>query len=54
MAQYADRVIKLLDGRVLEDSVNEHPKEIALVRTLEDGSVVELTDDEMAEAYARR
>ena len=51
MAQYADRVIQLLDGRVLENSVNESPAEITLVKTLEDGTVVELTDKEIEEIY---
>ena len=46
MAQYADRVIMLLDGKVLENTVNETPAPIALVRTLEDGTVVEISDDE--------
>ena len=31
MAQYADRVIRLLDGRVIENVVNEHPAEIPAV-----------------------
>ena len=44
MAQYADRVIMLLDGKVLENTVNEHPAPIALVRTLEDGTVVEIDE----------
>ena len=45
MARYADRVITLLDGRILTDEVNENPSEIALVQTTEDGAVVELTQD---------
>lgn len=28
MAQYADRVVRLLDGHVIENTVNEHPAEI--------------------------
>lgn len=32
MAQYADRVIRLLDGRVIENIVNERPAEIPVVR----------------------
>ena len=47
MAQYADRVVQLLDGKVIIDEMNEAPREIALVRTLEDGTVIELTEDEM-------
>ena len=31
MAQYADRVIRLLDGRVIEDTINEHPAEIPVI-----------------------
>lgn len=31
MAQYADRVIRLLDGKVIEDTVNEHPEEIPMI-----------------------
>ena len=32
MAQYADRVVRLLDGRVIENVVNEHPAEIPVIR----------------------
>lgn len=46
MAQYADRVIQLLDGRVLSNEVNKHPGNIPLVKTLEDGTVVVLTEEE--------
>lgn len=53
MAQYADRVIKLLDGKVLENTVNENPSEITLVKTLEDGTVVELTQEEIEEIYGK-
>lgn len=31
MAQYADRVVRLFDGRVIENTVNEHPAEIPQV-----------------------
>jgi len=31
MAQYADRVIRLLDGRVIENVVNESPEEIPVI-----------------------
>lgn len=31
MAQYADRVIRLLDGKVIENTVNEHPEEIPMI-----------------------
>jgi len=38
MAQYADRVIRLLDGRVIENTVNEHPMPIPqVIKTEEDG-----------------
>ena len=47
MAQYADRVIQLLDGRVIKNEVNQHPAEVALVRTLSDGTVVEISEDEL-------
>jgi putative ABC transport system ATP-binding protein len=46
IAQYADRVIRLLDGRVIGDVVQESPREIALVQTLPDGTVVELPEGE--------
>ena len=46
IAQYADRVVRLLDGRVIENAVQEHPKEIALVQTLPDGTVIELSEGE--------
>ncbi|MGI6172826.1 MAG: ABC transporter ATP-binding protein [Christensenellales bacterium] len=46
MAQYADRVIQLLDGLVIQDETNENPEMIRLVKTLPDGTVVELPDDE--------
>lgn len=49
MAQYADRVVQLLDGHVLENRVNESPAEIPLVKTLADGTVVELSPEEIAE-----
>ncbi|MDL2205683.1 ABC transporter ATP-binding protein [Eubacteriales bacterium OttesenSCG-928-N13] len=52
MAQYADRVVKLLDGKIIENSVNEHPAPINLVRTLEDGTVVEIEDTETEQADA--
>ena len=51
MAQYADRVVKLLDGKVLENTTNPNPSEITLVKTLEDGTVVELSDEEMQAQY---
>ncbi len=51
MAQYADRVIKLLDGKVLSNEFNQNPSPILLVKTLEDGTVVELSDDEIMESY---
>lgn len=31
MAQYADRVVRLLDGKVIENTVNENPAEIPVV-----------------------
>ncbi len=31
MAQYADRVVRLFDGRVIENTVNKHPAEIPQV-----------------------
>ncbi len=31
MAQYADRVIRLLDGQVIENVINEHPAEIPVI-----------------------
>jgi putative ABC transport system ATP-binding protein len=46
IAEYADRVIRLLDGRVIEDIKQENPKEIALVQTLPDGTVIEMPDGE--------
>ena len=46
IAQYADRIIRLLDGRVIDDVLQENPKEIALVQTLPDGTVIEITDGE--------
>jgi putative ABC transport system ATP-binding protein len=53
IAEYADRVIRLLDGRVIEDIKQENPKEIALVQTLPDGTVIEMTDgDASAEKSA--
>ena len=51
MAQYADRVIQLLDGKVLKNEVNPAPAEITLVKTLEDGTVVELSDEEIEAQY---
>ena len=37
MAQYADRVIRLFDGKVVENAVNEHPAEIPqIVRSEEE------------------
>ncbi len=36
MAQYADRVIRLLDGRVIENIVNEHPAEIPVIQRTAD------------------
>lgn len=53
MAQYADRVIQLLDGHVLKNEVNESPAEITLVKTLDDGTVVELTEEEITEQYGK-
>ena len=50
MAQYADRVIKLLDGKILENIVNEQPAHITLVRTLPDGTVVEIDETDPAES----
>ena len=44
IAQYADRMIRLLDGRVIENSLQENPREIALVQTLPDGTVIELPE----------
>ena len=32
MAQYADRVVKILDGKVTENIVNEHPAEIPVIQ----------------------
>ncbi len=32
MAQYADRVIKILDGHVIENQLNEHPAEIPVIQ----------------------
>ena len=44
IAQYADRMIRLLDGRVIENSFQENPKDIMLIKTLPDGTVVELPE----------
>ncbi len=52
MAQYADRVIMLLDGKILENTKNENPAKIALVRTLDDGTVVEIDDAEAEQEAA--
>lgn len=46
IGEYADRVIRLLDGRVIENTYQENPREIALVQTLSDGTVIELAEDE--------
>ncbi len=47
MAQYADRVIRLLDGRVIENTVNEHPEEIPMiVRESEDTETDREQDEE--------
>jgi len=46
IAQYADRVIRLLDGRVIDNAVQASPKEISLVQTLPDGTVIELPEGE--------
>lgn len=46
MAQYADRVVQILDGKVLKNEFNPNPAPITLVKTLEDGTVVELTEEE--------
>jgi len=47
MAQYADRVIRLLDGRVIENTVNEHPEEIPMiVRESEDAETDREQDEE--------
>jgi putative ABC transport system ATP-binding protein len=48
IAEYADRIVKLLDGRVIENLLQENPKEIALVQTLPDGTVVEIPEGEAA------
>ncbi len=42
IAQYADRVIRLLDGRVIENTFQPNPKAISLVQTLPDGTVIEV------------
>jgi putative ABC transport system ATP-binding protein len=44
IAQYADRMVRLLDGRVIENAVQENPKDITLVQTLPDGTVIELPE----------
>ncbi len=44
IAQYADRMVRLLDGRVIENAVHENPKDITLVQTLPDGTVIELPE----------
>ncbi len=46
IAEYADRVVRLLDGRVIENTRQESPKEITLVHTLPDGTVIELPEGE--------
>ncbi len=46
IAEYADRVVRLLDGRVIENLLQENPREIALVETLPDGTVIELPEGE--------
>ena len=44
--QNIDRVIRLLDGRVIDNAVQTNPKEISLVQTLPDGTVIELPEGE--------
>jgi putative ABC transport system ATP-binding protein len=46
IAEYADPVVRLLDGRVIENTRQESPKEITLVHTLPDGTVIELPEGE--------
>lgn len=46
MAQYADRVVKILDGKVIENVVNEHPAEIP---TLKNGDESEICHEENKE-----
>lgn len=48
MAQFADRVIQLLDGHVLKNEFNEHPAEIPLVIVREDGTAQVLTPEQEA------
>ena len=45
MAQYADRVVKILDGKVTENIVNEHPEEIPVIQK-EDVPAPETDEDE--------
>ena len=46
MAQYADRVIRLLDGRVIENTINECPEEIPMIVREADNAGNELQEDE--------
>ncbi len=46
MAQYADRVIRLLDGRVIENTINECPEEIPMIVREADNAGNERQEDE--------
>ena len=46
MAQYADRVIRLLDGKVIENTVNEQPEEIPMIVREQTGEENSRDEDE--------
>ena len=50
MAQYADRVIQLLDGHVIQNYVNENPAPIPLIVVGPDGTEIPLDEPETGEA----
>ena len=50
MAQYADRVIQLLDGHVIQNYVNENPAPIPLIVVGPDGTEIPLEEPETGEA----
>ena len=50
MAQYADRVIQLLDGHVIQNYVNENPAPIPLIVVGSDGTEIPLDEPETGEA----
>lgn len=50
MAQYADRVIQLLDGHVIQNYVNENPAPISLIVVGPDGTEIPLDEPETGEA----